>query len=104
MSHLNGIHMWHKPPQVIIVSNFEEYCNSPQQNFDVDIAAQISAMLVDAASACAKKYGAKELLLVACNRWHSSIQILVDLYYENRICCNGNDCDILFEEIKHILK
>lgn len=104
ISHLSGIHMWNKPPQVIIVSKFEEYCNSTKQNFDVHIAAQISAMLLDAASTCAKKYGDKELLLVACNRWHSSVQTLVDLYYENIICCDGNDCDAVFEEIKQILK
>lgn len=103
-SHLSGIHMWNKPPKVIIVSKFEEYCNSPGQNFDVRIAAQLSAMLLDAASTCAKKYGAKELLLVACSRWHSSVQTLVDLYYENRICCDGNDCATVFEEIKQILK
>lgn len=65
---LNGIHMWHKIPNVIMVAGFDKYCglHIEDVNYNPLRTAFLCTCLLDSLQNCAKKT-LKSFLLVACS-------------------------------------
>ncbi|KAJ8924830.1 hypothetical protein NQ315_000984 [Exocentrus adspersus] len=88
LSHLNGIHLWHKIPDIIILSNLDTYCHLYGDNYDTLLCALVVATLLDSASVCAKKNGTS-YLISTCSQpsdpHKNKLQVLYDLYFSHVI-------------------
>ncbi|XP_018569488.1 uncharacterized protein LOC108909590 [Anoplophora glabripennis] len=84
ISHLNGIHLWHKVPDVVILPNLEIYCNLHSDKYDPLLSALIVTALVDSTSVCAKK-NQRAYLIATCSispeNCENRLQILHDMYF-----------------------
>ncbi|KAL3276206.1 hypothetical protein HHI36_020924 [Cryptolaemus montrouzieri] len=88
INHLNGIHLWRKPPRIILVAGFEEYSNLNKPDYNPMCAALISTSLLDAISTAAAKLNAVSYLIVACRileNYKSRLNILRMLYFSEII-------------------
>ncbi|KAF2883150.1 hypothetical protein ILUMI_23018 [Ignelater luminosus] len=108
LTHLNGIHLWHKFPQLIILNGFEHYSMMLSSDYNLSNAAFTLASLLDATSTCALKHSSmKAYLLVACvvpppDRY-AHLDTLTSLYFPHVCTYNNNNCDI-FNVFKNVFK
>lgn len=103
--HLNGIHLWRKTPNVIILSGFENYCNLSSTDYKPIQAALIMTSLLDSAAVCAVKNNEKVNVLVACaelTEGKEKLQIIKDLYFLNYIL--KSEDDEFFNSVVQLLK
>lgn len=105
MKHLNGIHRWKHVPNVVILKNFEQYCN---YEYDSRQSAFLAAHLLDCGSFLSKKTGSKALLLIACLREQEEdkralkdkLKVLLDMYFDNVFFQDELEQDELIKKIK----
>lgn len=89
INHLNGIHLWHKLPDIVIVAGFDRYIELYSDTYNSCRGAHLATSLVDALSVCAKKNQNNSFLILAatlppqeCTR---RFQIFLDIYFPNFI-------------------
>ncbi|KAG5889948.1 hypothetical protein JTB14_018843 [Gonioctena quinquepunctata] len=91
ISHLNTIHLWHKVPNLIILSRFDIYSNlhKEEKEYNPQISALISTSLLDCGSVCAKKKQLPAYLLAtaegASEDSKERLQVLNDMYFPHII-------------------
>ncbi|KAJ8956979.1 hypothetical protein NQ318_012143 [Aromia moschata] len=101
LSHLNSVHLWHKIPNIIILSDFDKYCNLYSDCYNPILSALVSATLLDSISVCSKKKQKPCYLICTCspaeNSYTDRFQVLRDMYFPHVI---NKLCDkLLFDEI-----
>ncbi|XP_023017852.2 uncharacterized protein [Leptinotarsa decemlineata] len=98
ISHLNTIHMWHKTPNVIIISGFDAYTNLFEEDYNAQKAAFLSTSLLDCGSVCAKKKQSPSYLLLTAEDslgiYKERLQVLHDMYFPE-IIQGVKDADLL---------
>ncbi|XP_044270745.1 uncharacterized protein LOC123015202 [Tribolium madens] len=86
LTQINGIHLWRKVPNVIIITGFEHYCSFSTPDYNPLQAALITTSLLDSAAVCATRNNDKVFLLVCCGTTASGerkkpLQVIKDLYF-----------------------
>jgi len=106
ITHLNTIHLWHKPPNVIIIKGFEYYCNFYCDFYNPLQAALVTTSLLDSAAVCAMKKDKQSFLLVTCSEPSEShknnVQTIKDLYFPNYV--HKIKDDDLFNHVTKVFK
>lgn len=108
INHLINAHTWHKCPNIIIVSGFENYCSINTESYNSLQAAFVSSVLLNALTACARKHKSNVYLLVACTLLSADqeekLKKLLYLYFPQNIVRKNVDDDIIFDGIIDMLK
>lgn len=89
INQLNGIHIWHHLPNVLILNCYEHYCCLTSNNDNKAKAPVITALLLDAVSTCSCKNSRSSLFLAGLNDKECSLdnklKILLNLYFEHLV-------------------
>ena len=87
LRHINGIHLWHKLPELIILNDFQYYIDLQSDDFNPSLAALIVASFLDAATSCSDRLNSSKIYLVfGCQsddqKTALRLQRIVDLYFD----------------------
>ncbi|CAH2009125.1 unnamed protein product [Acanthoscelides obtectus] len=86
ITELNGIHLWHKAPNIIILSHFKTYLEALDKNSSF-FAAFILASVLDGAAVSTKRNKKKTLVLICLEDITNldQFQIIFDMYFSHFI-------------------
>lgn len=84
---MNGVHIWHKIPSVVIIKGIDEYCEIYNENYNQLKTAFTITSILDGIGACAKKKNRACYLLMTCTKpneeYCNRIKILFDMYFSH---------------------
>ncbi|KAF7266098.1 uncharacterized protein LOC143203967 [Rhynchophorus ferrugineus] len=91
IKHFNSIHKWKHLPQLIILKDFENYCDILDSNYNSLKSAYLCATLLDSVSYISRKSQSHTSVMVCCSSLEGTekIQVLYDMYFD--ICVNKEE-------------
>lgn len=81
LKHMNGIHLWHKAPQLVILNKYEHYCKTQLDEHMFQVTAFTTSTILDAISACAKKNNISKAYLLICAQLDSRLRFVMNMYF-----------------------